>query len=226
MRKNYNKQQVVNRESDSEQVRKQQLEATRRQVEEALSQANEVEDTESIQQLEDLLSTFEQAQQANCPAILIDQCALELPANSVIGVTEPPLIISVLNDPFFLDCCITPVQVSASTPCGDVEGVTVNEVKAVGYLNYYFNLEFDTFFDDGESNCTAINRLPFSCTGTTCANEVLCYASVKDSDPCPDFCNFGVQSFAVLLDVILTDNKAVLNYAVIHLLPGCDREND
>ncbi|MFG6150213.1 hypothetical protein [Halobacillus sp. B23F22_1] len=225
MRKHYHKQQIANRELDIEQVRKQQLENARVKIEETLSQANEAGDTRSAKQLEELVSALQQAEQANCPAILLDQCTLELPANSVIGVSNPPFIINVLNDPFFLDCCITPVQVSASTPCGEVGGVTVNEVKAVGYLNYYFNVEFDTFFNDGESNCAAVNRLPFSCSGTTCANEVLCYASVKESDPCPDFCNFNVQSFAIFLDGSIVDNKASLTYLIVHLLPECNGEN-
>ncbi|MCP3029813.1 hypothetical protein LF817_00510 [Halobacillus sp. A1] len=219
MRKNYN----VSRNNDTEKANKLKLEETIKRVEDKLNQTS---NTRSHQQLTDLLTDLQQIQQANCLSILFDQCTIEFPANSVqTGLVEPPFFVNVLSDPFFLDCCITPVQVSASTPCGNVGGVTVNEVKAVGYINYYFNLEFSTFFNEGESNCALVNTLPFSCTGTTCADQVICYASLEDSDPCPDFCNFGVQSVAVLVSDYRAGNKATLTFDVLHLLPECNSQN-
>jgi hypothetical protein len=218
MRENIN----VSRNNDTTQANKLKLEETIKRIEDRLDQTS---NTRSHQQLTDLLADLQQVQQANCFAILFDQCTIEFPANSVqTGLVEPPFIVNVLSDPFFLDCCITPVQVSASTPCGNVGGVTVNEVKAVGYINYYFNLEFSTFFNGGESNCARVNALPFSCTGTTCADQVICYASLEDSDPCPDFCNFGVQSVAVLVAASSAGNKSTFTFDVLHLLPGCNRE--
>ncbi|MFQ3545557.1 hypothetical protein Q7A53_15865 [Halobacillus rhizosphaerae] len=220
MRENYN----VRRHTDTEQDNRLKLEEMIKRIEDKLA---ETSNSSTHQQLTDLLTDLQEVQQANCLAILFDQCTIEFPANSVqTGLVEPPFIVNVLSDPFFLDCCITPVQVSASTPCGDVEGVTVNEVRAVGYINYYFNLEFSTFFNSGQSNCALVNTLPFSCTGTTCADNVICYTSLEDSDPCPDFCNSGVQSVAVLVAASRAGNKATFTFDILHLLPDCNSDNE
>ncbi|MGD7045844.1 hypothetical protein [Jeotgalibacillus proteolyticus] len=218
MRKNNN----VVRNTETEQANKLIIEETIKRIEDKL---DETSDANSAQQLTDLLTSFQQVQQASCLEILVDQCTIEIPVSSVL-TGEPPFIVNVLNDPFFLSCCITPVQVSACTPCGMVEGVTVNEVKAIGYINYYFNLEFSTFFNDGESGCGLINVLPFSCTGTTCADRVICYTSLEDENPCPDFCDGGVQSIAILAAASRAGNKATLTYNVFHVLPGCNVENE
>ncbi|MDG5473142.1 hypothetical protein P6709_15420 [Jeotgalibacillus sp. ET6] len=220
MRKNIH----INRDAEAEQANKLKLEETIKRIEEKMEQTT---DPKSHQQMLDVLTELKQVQQANCLEILFDQCTIEFPAGSVqTGIVQPPFIVNVLNDPFFLNCCITPVQVSACTPCGVVGGVTVNEVKAVGYINYYFNLEFSTFFNDGEGNCAVVNQLPFSCTGTTCADNVICYASVEDSDPCPDFCNFGVQSVGVLVAASRAGNKATFTFDILHLLPDCNSQSE
>ena len=118
MRENYN----VRRNTDTEQDNRLKLEEMIKRIEDKL---DETTNSSTQQQLTDLLTDLQEIQQANCLAILFDQCTIEFPANSVqTGLVEPPFIVNVLSDPFFLDCCITPVQVSASTPCGDVEGVT------------------------------------------------------------------------------------------------------
>ncbi|WP_174612948.1 hypothetical protein [Virgibacillus ihumii] len=215
----------VNREKANEKK----IQDVKAQLSDVIAKTKESGDHSQLEQLEGLLDNLQEVQQANCSPIIFDQCVLDFPANSILGGggdDYPPFIVGVLNDPFFLECCVTPTQVSASTPCGDVDGVTVNEVKAIGYLNYYFSFELDTFFNNGAQNCSAVNRLPFSCTGTTCVNDVISYTSTDDPDPCPDFCNGEVFSFAFLCDVCVTDNKTTAIYTVVHFLTNPNEDNE
>ncbi|MFB5662572.1 hypothetical protein [Alteribacillus sp. HJP-4] len=196
----------------------------REKLEEALDQAKNGKCSNAeAKYLKELREYLYNAQQAECPGIVFDQCTIELPRNSIAGGESPPLITAVLNDPFFLRCCTTPTEVDAVTPCGTISNACmVNEVRATGYINYYLSFELDTFLNNGESNCSALNTLPFSCSDTTCVDEILCYTGLDAEESCPDFCNENVLSFGFICSTCNTGNKLTVTYVIVHILPNCD----
>ncbi|RSK28808.1 hypothetical protein EJF36_19075 [Bacillus sp. HMF5848] len=218
--------QQVNRAELMEGQHKDTLSDIMKKLENTIAEAKEMEDRdEEVAELNRLYNDLQQIQQtADCDAIAVDQCTLEIPNGSIFSL--PPLFllpgINLFNDPFFLQCCITPTQVAALTDCGPIQGVcTVNEVRATGPLNYYLTFNLQTFFNNGADNCGRLVTRPFVCTGTTCVDEILCYTSQDVVDPCPDFCNGNVISAGFRCSICQTENSLTVTYIIVHFLPDC-----
>ncbi|MRX73921.1 hypothetical protein GJU40_17445 [Bacillus lacus] len=187
-------------------------------IREGIRQADEEGVSEKmVDDLQELLLTL---QQADCQAFATDTCTLELPGNSIDQ--NPPILVSVQHDVFGLSCCIEPTLADAETPCGIIKNAcSVNEIRATGYINYYFNFPLLTFFNSGEEDCGKKVPRIFSCSGSTCVNEIIGYQSLEDPDPCPDFCSDAVLSVAIRCAVYHASNSLAVTYIILHLLPSC-----
>ncbi|MBS4210084.1 hypothetical protein [Bacillus sp. FJAT-50079] len=173
-------------------------------------------------EVQELLQKVElQQQSAQCDPILFDCCTVTLSPQSIFRF--PQGLVNIGADFFFLDCCVTPVTVDAATPCGTISNAaTVNEVKAIGHINYVASFTIPTYYNNGEGNCNRLVNQTFSCTGTLNVNNVLCYSPLDEPNPCPDFCNGNAQAFAYIADIDTCNaSKAIVTIGVIVILPDC-----
>lgn len=196
----------------------------RESLEEAIAGAQEdsgrTEDLGKLQELQAKLNCTDDV--ADCLAIVFDCCTLTLPRS--VDADDAPFLVPVYTDPYFLRCCVTPVEMPAYTPCGLVDGCMVNEVRATGPLPYYLSINLDTYFNGGQGNCTNKTMRTFSCSKTVCVDEVLCYAPLDDEEPCPDFCNNNIFSIALRRFIDFCGDEVKITYWVFHFLPDCDGE--
>ncbi|MGF2616287.1 hypothetical protein FZC84_00710 [Rossellomorea vietnamensis] len=202
--------------------KKEQLNAVLESLKEAMLEANESGDAELSAALQETLDQVAN-QAADCFAVVLDQCTIELQNAGGTIISTPPIFSRVINDPFSLECCISPTTVDAVTECGILpDAATVNEVRATGPLNYYLTFDLNTYFNDGNQGCADQDVRPFVCTGSTCVDEVLCYTPLDEVDACPDFCNGAVFSFAVRCSLCEFGDKITATYVIVHLLPNCN----
>lgn len=153
---------------------------------------------------------------AQCPAEAVDCCEIRVPWRSVFDA--PPRYVIGANDPWYLECFISQVEILANTPCGVLPCV-VNEVRAIGKLPFVFDIQLHSYLWD---DCYTFEERTFSCTGTTCVNEVLCYVRLnEDTDPCPNFCG-NVETIAYFNFEYTCGDDRVLVYSVVHYLPDCN----
>jgi hypothetical protein len=202
--------------------KKEQLSDVLENLKDALQQA---EDDNNAALAAKLQGVFQQVDNlaADCFAVALDQCTIELPNAGGTIISTPPLFAEVINDPFSLQCCISPTTVGAVTDCGIIpDAATVNEVRATGPLNYYLTFNLNTFFNNGNQECSDQDVRPFVCTGSTCVDEILCYSPLDEGDVCPDFCNGNVFSFAVRCSLCEFGDKITATYVIVHLLPDCE----
>lgn len=202
--------------------KKEQLTTVLDNLKDALKEAKDVGDVELSSRLQEAINQVDN-RAADCFAIAFDQCTIELPNAGGTILSTPPLFARVINDPFSLQCCVTPTTVGAVTECGVLpDAATVNEVRATGPLNYYLTFLLNTYFNDGNQDCADQDVRPFVCTGATCIDEVLCYTPLDEVDACPDFCNGAVFSFAVRCSLCDIGDKVTATYLIVHLLPNCE----
>lgn len=173
------------------------------------------------EEVANLLKKVQLQQSAQCDPLLFDCCTVTLAPESILAL--PSGLINIGADFFFLDCCITEVNADALTPCGVVPGAaTVKEVKAVGHINYVASFTIPTFYNNGAENCNQVVEQTFSCSGTKCVNNVICYAPVTEENPCPNFCNGNTKAFAYIADIdICSNEKAIVTIGIIFILPEC-----
>ncbi|WP_085991448.1 hypothetical protein [Oceanobacillus senegalensis] len=143
-------------------------------------------------------------------------------------VKVPSGFVDIGVDFFFLECCTTPTVTDALTPCGTITNAcTVNEVKAVGHINYVVSFTIPTFYNNGQLNCSEVVNQTFSCTGTVSVNNTLCYSALDEENPCPDFCNGNTQAFAFVKDIDLCSNqKAIVTIGTVFVLSECNNSDD
>ncbi|TYR73173.1 hypothetical protein FZC79_19935 [Rossellomorea vietnamensis] len=202
--------------------KREQLNLVLSSLREAMLEAKDAGDFELSASLQVALDQVEN-QAADCFAVVLDQCTIELPNAGGTIISTPPLFSRVINDPFSLECCISPTTVAAVTDCGILpDAATVNEVRATGPLNYYLTFDLNTYFNDGNQNCNDQEVRPFICPGSTCVDEVLCYTPLDEVDVCPDFCNGEVFSFAVRCSLCQIGDKITATYVIVHILPDCN----
>lgn len=160
-------------------------------------------------------------QPAPCSPVIFDCCTITLAPESILEF--PFGLINIGADFFFLDCCITEVSSDALTPCGIIpDACTVNEVRATGHINYVASFTIPTFYNNGAGDCNEVVEQTFSCSGTTCVNNVICYAPVTEDNPCPDFCNGNTQAFAYIQDIdYCSGQKAIVTVGIVFVLPEC-----
>lgn len=179
------------------------------------------EDKNLPQNVQKLVDEMNTTQYGSFDRLLFDCCTVTIAPESIQDL--PRGLINVGADFFALECCTSPVEVDANTPMGVIpDSCTVNEVKAIGHINYVASFSIPTYYNNGSSNCAALVDQTFSCSGTVCVNNTLCYTRLDAEDVCPDFCNWNTQAYAYIADVdYCNPTKAIVTIGLVFILPGC-----
>jgi hypothetical protein len=172
-------------------------------------------------EVKQLLNKVElQQEPAQCDPYAFDCVTLTLPAESIVCLDED---VNISADYYALECCTNETAIDAWTPCGLIENACkVNEIKAVGHINYVASLTATTYYNNGEADCEAWTEQTFSIPGTTCVDNTLCYTALDEESPCPDFCNGNTQAYAFIADVDFCFDKMMVTIGVVFELPECN----
>ncbi|WP_424237781.1 hypothetical protein [Bhargavaea ginsengi] len=220
-------------QTEMQNILKQEMPNVLRGLDAEIAEAKNAGDVQSLNNLQGLRAQMTQTNGFNFNRLVFDFATLELPANSVNTDQIPPFKL-LRNDPYLI-CCGDSVAgeapmadaTSVYDPCGCGGPVLIGPRTVAGYINWYLKICLDTTFGFFWESCPADNELPFTATGTTCVNQELCEGGYG-TDLCPtDFCD--TISFAIRCKgcpiaeaLALADNKIVVTYLVVHILPNCE----
>lgn len=201
--------------------RKNNLEQLKKDLEEKKQQGHSDEINQLLKEVE-----LQQQNPAQCNPIIYDCCTVTLAPESIVEF--PYGLVNIGADFFFLKCCSNETTIDAYTPCGTIlNACKVKEVKAIGHINFVTSFTIPTYYNNGQNDCSKRVDQTFSCTGTTCVNNTLCYTALYDENACPDFCNGNTKAYAFIKDIdYCSDSKAIVTIGIIFKLPECNNASE
>lgn len=163
----------------------------------------------SLEEIEHLLSRVEQPHR-----VVHDSGTITLATASI--VEYPQGFIEIGADFFYLECCAMP-QARSSTN-------EMNEVKAMGSINYVASFCVPTFYNNGQNHVQIVNH-SFSCTGTVNVNRTL---GLSADGECPntDYCKERTEAYAYIKEIdVCSTEKTIITVGVLFILPDYTNPN-
>ena len=211
-----------------------------RGIDEQMVAARAAGEMEEVRELHALRSELAQVDTTGIfDRLVFDLATFTLPEASIVDQpnNRPPFIIRP-RTAAQLECCLAEADTASGAarenggyydPCGCGPGPVPADpfdLKACGFINWYLRFFLNTTLIRRNEACGSTNRLPFTATGTTCVDNVLC-RNVEDLARCPEEDLCKVRSIAIRckdcpLAQALVDNKQIVTYLIIFLLPRCE----